>query len=238
MIDHEGLFITRKRKKWKFAHFDSYKNCFAFGRDEDGAKLRKLLTNYFSGSWGQRPLVLELAAGNAQFSLELARRNPDKNFIAIDIKSDRLYTSARRALEEGLENIAFVRMHMNDLGRLFIEKSVNEIWLTFPDPYPKKRDAKHRLSDKLFLQQYRKILKDTGSLRFKTDNRDLFLWSLEQFVAEKWQITELTFDLHESSLAEEYRIMTYYEQKFTAEEIPINFCSLVPEASGLGLRQT
>lgn len=232
-LPNEGLYLTRKRKKWKFAHFDSYSNCFSFDRDGKPVLIKKQLKSYFSsaagpssGSRSGRQLVLELAAGNAQFSLELARRYPEKDFIAVDIKSDRLYTSAKKALEEGVKNIVFLRMHLNELKQIFEPRSVDEIWLTFPDPFPRERSAKHRLSHISFLQQYRKILKDTGSLKFKTDNRQLFLWSLEQFVAEKWHFQELTFDLHESNLSDEYKIMTHYEQKFVAEGSPINFCAL------------
>lgn len=223
-LENDGLYITRKRKKWKFAHFDSYANCFAHKIGEDPKQIRAALKKYFTKD---QPIVLELAAGNAQFSLQLAKKHPECNFIAIDIKSDRLYTSAKQALEEEVENIAFLRMHMNELATIFDKKAIDELWLTFPDPYPKKRSAKHRLTHPNFLQLYRNILKDTGKLKFKTDNRELFLWSLEQFVAEKWHFTELSFDLHESDLPDEYKIKTYYEQKFTSEGIPTNYCSAV-----------
>lgn len=227
-LPQEGLVITRKRKKWKFAHFDSYQNCFAYNRGEDPKKVSHAIKNYFPRSerGKKRPLILEIAAGNAQFSLELAKRHPEYNFIAIDIKSDRLYTSAKKALLEGVENIAFLRMPLTELGEFFSRSSIDTIWLTFPDPHPKKRSAKHRLSHPNFLQQYRKILTNTGNLKFKTDNRDLFLWSLEQFVANNWNLAELSFDLHESVLSDEYKIMTYYEQRFIKQNITTNFVSL------------
>ena len=250
-LSSKGLVITRKRKKWKFAHFDSWENCFALARGEDPQNVAEKIQHYFAprtdpGAEGRR-LVLELAAGNAQFSLELARRYPQVNFIAIDVKSDRLYTSAKKALQENVSNIAFLRLHLapmlqhieigagssrpedDGIGALegiFGRNTVDEIWITFPDPYPKKRSAKHRLTHMHYLRQYRNILKKTGQLKFKTDNRELFLWSLEQFVTDKWQFDELSFDLHESLLADDYRIMTYYEQKFSAQGIPTNFVSL------------
>lgn len=244
-LPKDGLVITRKRKKWKFAHFDSYANCFSHGRQADPKVTQKELKTFFAKN---RPLILELAAGNAQFSLELARRHPEYNFVAIDSKSDRLYTSAKQALKEGVGNIAFLRCHLerseakpkdlrqisrqarNDrrgmLEEIFGKNSVDKIWLTFPDPFPRERSAKHRLSHPGFLRSFSTILKKTGSLKFKTDNRDLFTWSLEQFVAEKWQFQELSFDLHESDLSDEYKIKTYYEEKFTQRGIPTNFCSL------------
>ncbi len=222
----EHLIITRKRKKYKFASFDSYQNCFSFSQNDDPKTLQQQLTSYLQE---EQPLVLEIAAGNAQFSLELARRHPQYNFIAIDIKSDRLYTSAKQALEEGVTNIAFVRMHLAGLTQVFGKKSVATIWLTFPDPFMRKRSIRRRLTHPLFLQQYRKILEPTGKLQFKTDNRELFLWSLEQFVAEKWQFNELTFDLHDSELSEDYKVKTHYEERFTAQGIPTNFCGIMKE---------
>lgn len=214
--------ITRKRKKYKFANFDSFQNCFSHFRTSDAVRTLAELKTYL----GDRPLVLEIAAGNAQFCFELAKKCPEFNFVAVDIKSDRLYTSAKRALAEGLTNIAFLRTHMNELGRIFPKNSIETIWLTFPDPFPKKRSAKHRLSHDSFLRQYRNILKDTGTLRFKTDNRELFLWSMERFVANSWLISELSFDLHESELHDDYKIKTYYETRFISEGIPINYCTL------------
>lgn len=224
LLENNGLYITRKRKKWKFAHFDSWENCFSYQRGDDAAPVKKLLKAYFPKN---QPIVLEIAAGNAQFSLQLAKKYSNFNFIAIDIKSDRLYTSAKQALEEGVKNIAFLRMSLFELEKVLSKHSVAAIWLTFPDPFPRKRSSNRRLTHSKFLQQYRNILKDTGMLKFKTDNRELFLWSLEQFIAEKWHIAELSFDLHESDLSEDYKIMTAYEKRFSAEGIPINYCSLV-----------
>lgn len=189
---------------------------------DDQKSLLSQINAYFTD---HQPLVLEIAAGNAQFSLQLARETPAKNFLAVDIKSDRLYTSAKRALEEGVTNIAFLRMQLRDIDQVFADGSIDELWITFPDPHPKKRSAKHRLTHPTFLQQYRKILKDSGKLKFKTDNRELFLWSLEQFVSEKWQLQELTFDMHSSELPEEYKIKTYYETRYHGEGVPINYVS-------------
>ncbi len=231
-LSTDGLYITRRRKKWKFAHFNSYENCFEFERGGNVDSIRKQLRGFFAdlerSLSGQRPVVIELAAGNAQFSLELARRHPEQSFIAIDIKADRLYTSAKLSLEAHIKNIAFLRMPITEVAQVFEPGSIDELWLTFPDPFPKECSAKHRLSHVSFLQQYCKILNETGTLRFKTDNRPLFLWSLEQFVAEKWQFDELSFDLHGSSLPEEYKIKTSYEERFTAQGIPTNYLSTRP----------
>ncbi|MDQ5969587.1 MAG: tRNA (guanine-N7-)-methyltransferase [Patescibacteria group bacterium] len=225
----KDLIISRKRKKYKFANFDDYKNCFSHRREDDGVETHQRVFDYLShGEDQEKPVVLEIAAGNAQFSLQMARKYPDTHFIAIDIKSDRLYTSAKAALEEGVENIAFLRTHLNELGNIFKSNSIETIWLTFPDPYPKKRSAKHRLTHVSFLRQYRNILNETSELKFKTDNLDLFLWSLEQLVNDRWHFLELSFDLHDSNLKDDYKITTYYEQRYVARGEKIKYVTAKP----------
>ena len=214
------LVISRKRKKYKFAHFESYPNCFSYARGEDPKGVTVALKPWTDDT---KPLVLEIAAGNAQFSMALARLHPEYNFIAVDIKSDRLYTSAKQALSEAVTNITFVRMNMLELGTVFKPGTIDTIWLTFPDPFSRKRSIRRRLTHPQFLQIYSNLLIKKGQLKFKTDSKELFLWSLEQFVAEEWQMKELSFDLHESNLTDDYKIMTYYESRFVAEEIPINY---------------
>lgn len=211
----EKLFITRKRKLWKFAHFDQWPNCFQ-AEQITPVFWKKHFTD-------DKPLVVEIGAGTADLSVELARRHKDKNFVAIDVKSDRLYTGAKVALNEPIENIVFVRAQLRQLSELFAPGSIDELWITFPDPFPRDRQAKHRLTHQNFLKAYEKLLSPTGRVKFKTDNRELFLYSLEQLVAEKWYLHELSFDLHESELPADYKITTAFERKFLAQEIPINF---------------
>jgi tRNA (guanine-N7-)-methyltransferase len=218
----EQLFITRKRKKWKFAHFDEWANCI------QAKDVRpEMWPDYFLH---QQPLVVEVGAGSADLSVGLARLYGSRNFVAIDVKSDRLYTGAKIALGEKLDNIVFVRAQLRQMSDLFRPDSIRELWVTFPDPFPRDKQAKHRLTHPNFLKMYRDLLADDGVLRFKTDNRELFLWSLEQLVAEGWRIGELSFDLHESELPNEYKITTYYERKFMTQGIPINYVSAVPSA--------
>ncbi len=224
-LNPKGLVISRRRKKWKFAHFDAWDNCFTHSRADEPKVTLKNLQNYL----GNKPLILELAAGNAQFSLELALQHLELNFIAVDVKSDRLYASAKKSLEEGVSNIAFLNTHINEIDVIFEKRSIEEIWLTFPDPFPKKRSAKHRLTYPDFLKKYKMILKDKGVMKFKTDDRKFFEWSLEQFALQKWHVQELSNDLHESDLPNEYKIKTYYEQKFTDQGMPINFVSLAKQ---------
>lgn len=218
----DNIMITRKRKLFKFAHFDAWPNCFSYSS-------KNLVNSYFKdSSLTDKPLILELAAGSALFSVEMAVRHPDQNFIAIDIKSDRLYTGAKKAQEEELKNVTFLRMQIGEIDSVFAENSIDTIWLTFPDPFLRKRSAKHRLSHISYLRQYRKVLSEAGQLKFKTDNRELFLWSLEQFVQEKWQIHELSFDLHESNLPDDYKIMTSYEKRYVSQKTLINYACFLP----------
>ena len=212
LLNPDDFVIVRKRKKYKFAKFHNAENCFEFDEWRDFYRQRQ-------------PGVsrLEVGAGTGLFSVELAARYPDKLFAAIDVKADRLQKGAYIALERGLKNIYFIRARADQIGDLFALSTLVNIWVTFPDPFPKKRAAGRRLTHPYFLRSYAQLLQPGGELLFKHDDRDFFCWSLEQLVAEKWQITELSFDLHESSLDDEYKTMTTYEQRWLNEGKAINF---------------
>ena len=212
LLNPDDFVIARKRKKYKFAKFHNAENCFEFDEWRDFYQQRQ-------------PSVsrLEIGAGTGLFSVELAARYPDKLFAAIDVKADRLQKGAYIALERGLKNIYFIRARADQIGDLFALSTLVNIWVTFPDPFPKKRAAGRRLTHPYFLRRYAQLLQPGGELLFKHDDRDFFCWSLEQLVAEKWQITELSFDLHESFLDDEYKIMTTYEQRWLNEGKAINF---------------
>ena len=217
----DQLFITRKRKKWKFAHFDAWENCFEAHDITPG-----FWRTYFSG---RQRMTVEIGAGTADLSVGLARTYTDRHFVAVDVKSDRLYTGAKIAAQEGLGNVVFVRAQLRQMAALFAPHSIDELWITFPDPFPRKRQAKHRLTHPAFLQMYAPLLTASGMLRFKTDNRELFLWSLEQLVAEGWSLAELSFDLHESDLPADFKVTTRFERKFLAVGLPINYVAVRPK---------
>ena len=212
LLNPDDFVIVRKRKKYKFAKFHNAENCFEFDEWRDFYQQRQ-------------PGVsrLEIGAGTGLFSVELAARYPDKLFAAIDVKADRLKKGAYIALERGLKNIYFIRARADQIGDLFALSTLVNIWVTFPDPFPKKRAAGRRLTHPYFLRSYAQLLQPGGELLLKHDDRDFFCWSLEQLVAQKWQITELSFDLHESSLDDEYKTMTTYEQRWLNEGKAINF---------------
>ena len=204
-IDPDQFIITRKRKKYKFAKFANAHNCFEFD------------------AWINEKLPLddkvsvEIGAGTGLFCVELAMRYPDQIFVAIDVKADRLQKGAYEAIEHGLDNVYFVRARADQIDRLFDAKSLRAIWLTFSDPYPKKRAAGRRMTHPTFLAKYQELLAPDGGFYIKHDNPDFFKWSLEQLVATGWTIDELSFDLHESNLSDDCKLLTTYEQRWLGE---------------------
>lgn len=206
MINPDDFIINRKRKKYKFAKFANSPICFEL------EEWKKTTAD-----------IVELGAGNGLFSIELASRYPQKQFVAVDVKADRLQKGAYEATDQGLTNIKFVRARADQLDQLFINHSVSQIWITFPDPYPRTRSARRRMTHLHYLEQYKSVLKLSGSLLLKHDNREFFCWSLEQLVAGVWSINELSFDLHESDMLDDYKIMTSYEKRWIAEGLKTNF---------------
>lgn len=215
-MNPDDFIITRKRKKYKFARFANFENCYE-APEITPDEVIKLAAG--------REITLEVGAGTALFAVELARRHPERFYVATDVKADRLQTGAKLALELGLKNIIFIRIHTMQLAAAFKPHSLSEIWLTFSDPFPRVRQAKHRLSHPGFLDLYRQVLTPGGVLHQKTDNHALFDYSLEQFVTDGWHIRELSYDLHESKLDDDYKIMTTFETRFVAEGLPIYLLS-------------
>jgi len=213
----EDFIITRKRKKYKFARFAELPNCY------EAQEYREIASQFSADSY----VSLELGAGTGLFSLELARLHPDRQFVAADVKADRLYTGALQANEAGIGNIAFVRINAAQLPEIFPPQSVADLWLTFADPFPKDRHAKHRMTHPAFLEIYRQLLAPGDSrFCFKTDNEPLFKWSLEQLVAFGFNFKFLSFDVHAADArAVDFDIMTTYEKRYVREGKPI--CALV-----------
>ena len=212
IVDPNEFIITRKRKKYRFALFSNSPLCFE------------------ADEWKDEPRadILEMGAGTGLFSVALAKNAPGKQVVACDVKADRLQTGAYLAEQEKLPNVRFLRARGDLLEDFFEENTLESIWITFPDPFPKDRSAKHRLTHPRFLETYTKLLHEEGALYFKTDAINLFTWSLEQLVAEGWQIEELSFDLHNSTLSDSYKTMTTYEKRFVAEGLTINFVKTLP----------
>jgi len=200
LLDPNDFIITRKRKKYRFALFHNSPLCFEF--DE------------WDKAW---PVdAVEIGAGTGQFIAELAARHPEQNFVAIDVKGDRLQKGARQAEAQGLANVRFLRARADQIDELF-KGNLAAIWLTFSDPFPKKRSAGRRMTHPNFLAKYASALKPGGELLIKHDNLDFFNWTLEQLVAGGWRLNELSFDLHDSELSGDYKILTPYETRWLGD---------------------
>lgn len=177
------------------------------------------------------PLEIEVGMGKGKFLMELASANPQVNYIGIEMYSSVLLKALqKRETMEELSNLLFLRVDARELADIFGPEEVDRIYLNFSDPWPKDRHAKRRLTSPRFMSVYHKILKRDGVVEFKTDNRDLFEYSLESIPTAGWEVKMQTFDLHHSPWAQG-NVMTEYETKFSSEGKPI--CKLIAQR-GMG----
>ena len=166
-------------------------------------------------------LHLELGCGKGRFTVETAAQNPDILHIAVERVPDAMVIAMERASELGLTNVFFVDDDARRLPELFEPGEVDRIYINFCDPWPGHRHSKRRLTAVGFLELYRQVLKDGGQIHFKTDNRDLYEWSLFQFPKSAFELSEVTRNLHENGIC---GVMTDYEEKFHNMGTPINRC--------------
>lgn len=191
----------------------------------------KELFTKIKGQWNAlyfpqpQPITVELACGRGEYSVALAARFPGRNYVGVDIKGDRIWKGSTLAVEQGLHNIGFLRTNILMIESFFAPAEVDEIWLTFPDPRPRKRDIKRRLTSPRFLEMYKRILRPGGIFRLKTDNKGLFAYTLE-VLAGRSDIMglESTSDVYASPLREEcHDIRTRYEEMFAAKGETIKY---------------
>ena len=218
--------MSRKNKLQKFSELLEFPNVL-----ENFERLSSVLVKseeeevVYNGNWAQaqfgndHPIILELACGKGEYTLELARMYPDKNFIGVDIKGNRIWKGADIALRENLRNVAFLRTRIELIDKYFNKGEIDEIWITFPDPHPRKSKAGKRLTSPRFIKLYRKILRKKGLLRFKTDAEALFEWTVESFHEDKKiKVKDLRRDLYSKEVVEpELKIKTFYEKMHLAE---------------------
>lgn len=183
--------------------------------------------NTFFGN--DNPIRIEVGMGKGKFIMELAEKNTDVNYVGIERYSSVLLRGLQKRAEMELSNIYFMRIDALELADVFGPCEVDRIYLNFSDPWPKDRHAKRRLTSDRFLAVYDKILKKDGVIEFKTDNQDLFRYSLDSIPEAGWKVDAQTFDLHHSEMAEG-NVMTEYEMKFCSEGKPI--CKLVASRQG------
>lgn len=184
----------------------------------------------FKGDWAagvfknSNPVVLELACGKGEYTVNLARLFPDKNFIGIDYKGNRIWRGAKTALEDGVNNVAFLRIQIENLFDYFAPGEVDEIWITFPDPQPQVSREKKRLTSPRFLEKYKVILKPGGFINLKTDNDALHAYTFEKIGENGLNLHVKTEDLYHSEYADEVlSIKTYYEKKYLLSNKNINY---------------
>jgi len=190
----------------------------------DELPLTRPVSAYFGNN---APIRVEIGTGKGGFIVELARRHPEINYIGVEIYESVLYKALEKmdafAEDERPRNLLFLAHDARELPGVFSEGEVDGIYLNFSDPWPKKRHAKRRLTSHNFLTLYERFLRDGGEVVFKTDNKDLFEYSLEEIGAEPhWTITAVTRDLHRDPVMNQDSIMTEYERKFSALGTPIN----------------
>ena len=200
-----------------------------------------MLDHPVKGNWfasRKAPIVLELGCGKGEYTLELARRNPDKNFIGVDIKGARLWRGAKTATEEKLPNVAFLRTRIELITAFFAPDEVSEIWLTFSDPQPKSPNS--RLTSPVFLERYRQFLKKGGAVHLKTDSRFLHEYTKAVVELNGLETLACTTDLYGAGTAgiapEVKEVQTFYESMFLEQGVPITYLKFNIDHDGPYLR--
>ena len=185
---------------------------------------------YLKGKWASKifknsnPIVLELGCGRGEYTVGLARKYPDKNFIGIDRKGARIWRGAKTSFEDNLSNAAFLRTRLEFLNNCFDKNEVNEIWITFPDPHLKLKKERRRLTSTFFLEMYQDILQPGGLIHLKTDNQDLYTFSLRTIREGNHNLVFETPDLYGDPCEEEAKdFQTFYEQIFLRENTKISY---------------
>ena len=208
-----------KDKLRRFAEIDTFSNVFQM----DAGKP-------FKGEWNAgvfknaNPVVLELACGKGEYTVNLAVLFPNKNFIGVDYKGNRIWRGAKTALEDGVNNVAFLRIQIENLIDYFAPGEIDEIWITFPDPQPQLSREKKRLTSPRFLNMYRQILKPGGFINLKTDNDGFHTYTVGQIDQLKLNLHTRTENLYHSEYADEVlSIKTYYEKKYLKDNKNINY---------------
>lgn len=181
----------------------------------------------YKGCWhtlfqNQNPIHIEIGMGKGQFLMKLAKLNPDINYIGIEKYSSVLLRALQKMEEEPLPNLFFIRMDAENITEIFAYPEVKRIYLNFSDPWPKDRHAKRRLTSRQFLARYRQFLSEDGTIEFKTDNNDLFDFSLTEIEDADWKLIAVSFDLHNDTKMKKGNIMTEYEERFSSQGNPIH----------------
>ena len=208
--------MRMRRKKNRDSRFENCISVAETSPNDNKGKWKEVFKN-------ENPIHLEIGCGKGGFVTECAKQNPDVNFVALEKCMDVIILAMEKVVKEGLNNVKFVLGDATLLHEMFEEDEIDRIYLNFSDPWKKSKQAKRRLTYRTFLKLYNDILKKDGELWFKTDNRPLFDFSLEEFNEYGASVSELTYDLHNSAYNEK-NIQTEYEKNFSAQGFTINRC--------------
>ncbi|WP_298531050.1 tRNA (guanosine(46)-N7)-methyltransferase TrmB [uncultured Algibacter sp.] len=215
-----------KNKLRRFKENETFKNVVQPTRDE-------LVESNFNlkGNWRSKffkndnPLVLELGCGKGEYSVALAEKYPNKNFIGVDIKGARFWRGAKTAIEEHIENVGFLRTQIELIDHAFAENEVDEIWITFPDPQIKYKRTKHRMTNAEFLRRYKQILKPDGVVNLKTDSEFMHGYTLGLLHGAGHEVLYANHNVYkqEGSPEEVTSIQTFYESQYLEQDKPITY---------------
>jgi len=218
--------VGSKNKLKRFKENETFNNVFQPTRNElveqDYPLKGNWNTSYFKNT---NPLVLELGCGKGEYTVALAQKYTDKNFIGIDIKGARFWRGAKTAIEENISNVAFIRSQIELIEYLFAKNEVDEIWITFPDPQIKYKRTKHRMTNTKFLQNYKKVLKKEGVVNLKTDSEFMHGYTLGLLHGEGHEVLYANHDIYklEGSPEEVTSIQTFYESQYLEQNKSITY---------------
>lgn len=215
-----------KNKLKRFKENETFSNVFQPTRSELVDQ-----TYQYKGFWNEKvfknnnPIVLELGCGKGEYSVALAQKFPNKNFIGIDIKGARFWRGAKTAVEENIPNVAFIRTQIELIEYVFANNEVDEIWITFPDPQIKYKRTKHRMTNSAFLQRYKNVLKPDGIMNLKTDSEFMHGYTLGLLHGEGHEVLYANNDVYrqEGSPEEVTAIQTFYESQYLEQNKPITY---------------
>ena len=215
-----------KNKLKRFRENDTFENVFQPSREE-------LVSNNFKlkGKWNdtffknKNPLVLELGCGKGEYSVGLAKKYPNKNFIGIDIKGARFWRGAKTAIEDHIPNVAFLRTQIELIEYAFAKNEVDEIWITFPDPQIKYKRTKHRMTNEAFLKRYKTVLKPDGIVNLKTDSEFMHGYTLGLLHGAGHEVLYANHNVYkqQGSPEEVTSIQTFYESQYLEQNKPITY---------------
>lgn len=213
-----------KNKLKRFKENETFSNVIQPNRDavKQGFEKRGKWNDFFGND---NPIVLELGCGKGEYTVGLAKQDPSKNFIGIDIKGARLWRGAKTALEDNLKNVAFLRTQIELIDELFAQDEVSEIWITFPDPQIKYKRTKHRMTNEAFLGKYKKILRPDGLMHLKTDSEFMHGYTLGLLHGLGLEVNYANHDVYknEGSPKEVLELQTFYEKQYLEKGKPITY---------------